>query len=308
MSLYSIAGGRMSLSLVTGTEVPETANGVVTPVPAENGTVPVKCGGSRVPCSGDLSPDGSPIDTDNHIRVENKVHDGEGRLETYNNGKTCSVTDASLPGATRTEHSRDTDVPEDSDAAETPDAAPPGDPAHCKRFSRQGDQATAYRQQMEAEAVDGDPNSREEGEEEDEEEEEDGEKEKQDEEEDEKNEKKWIHQRSGGRAEVKVSGLNYFQLYYITSGPERAGQPGKTCSFPSRGGIFSLHSTTRPRLLAPAPRPRPLLHLLLCPLTTAPAPSMSWPRCGCATSGACRTARAWMKSVRRVEVNVALLR
>lgn len=217
----------MSLSLVTGTEVPETANGVVTPVPAENGTVPVKCGGSRVPCSGDLSPDGSPIDTDNHIHVDNKVHDGEGRLETYNNGKTCSVTDASLPGATRTEHSRDTDVPEDSDAAETPDAAPPGDPAHCKHFSRQGDQATANRQQMEAEAVDRDPNS---PEEEDEEEEEDGEKEKQDEEEDEKNEKKWIHQRSGGRAEVKSS------QHYSSSAP---GPSTSSSSSPPPGALPS---------------------------------------------------------------------
>lgn len=278
----------MSLSLVTGTDVPETANGVVTPVPAENGTVPVICAGSRVPCSGDSAPHGTLIDTDNHIHIENKVSDGDGRLKTYNNGKTCSLTGASLPAATRTECSRDTDVPEDCDAAETPDAAPPGHPA------------TVYGEQMEAETVDRDSREVEE-------EEEEGEKEKQDEEEDEKNEKKWIHQRSGGRAEVKVSGLNYFQLYYIKSGPERAGQPGNTSSFPSRRCIFSLHSTTLPRLLAPAPRPRPLLHLRLCPRTTAPAPSMSWPRCGCATSGACRTARAWMKSARRAEVNVSQL-
>lgn len=299
MSLCLLAGGRMSLSLATGTEVPETANGVVTPMPAENGTVPVKCGGSRVPCSGNPSADGTLIDTDHHIHIEKKVHDGEGHLERYNNSKTCNVTDASLTGATHTECSEGTDVPEDSDAAETPDAAPQGDPLHCRGFSQQGEQATVYRQQMEAETVDRDPDSREEGEDE-----EDGEKEKQDEEEDEKNDKKWIHQRSGGRTKVKVSGLNYFQLYYIMSGPERAGQPGKPSSFPPCGCIFSHRSTTRPRHPAPAPRPRPLLHLLLCPLMTAPAPSMSWPRCGCVTSEACRTARAWMKSARRVEVNV----
>lgn len=298
MSLFLIAGERMSLSLVTGTDVPEAANGVVTPVPAENGTVPVICGGSRVPCSGDSSPHGTLIETDNHIHIENKVPDGDGRTETYNSGKTCSLTGASLPAATRTECSRDTDGPEDSDAAETPDAVPPGDPAHGQSFSRQGGPATAYREQMEAEPVDGDSREAEE-------EEEEGEKEKQDEEEDEKNEKKWIHQRSAGRAEVKVSRLNYSRLYYIKSGPKRAGQPGDTSSLPSRRCIFSPHSTTLPRLLAPAPRPRPLLHLRLCPLTTAPAPSMSWPRCGYATSGACRTARAWMKSARRVEVNVA---
>lgn len=195
----------MSFSLVTGTEVPETANGVVTPVPAENGTVPVICGESRVPCSGDSSLHGTLIDTDHRIHIEIRVPDGDSRLETYNNGKMCSVTGASLPATTRTECSRDTDVPEDSDAAATPDAAPLGDSADCQGFSCQGDSVTAYREQMEAETVDGDPNSREEDEEE-------GEKEKQDEEEDEKNEKKWIHQRSGGRAEVKVSRLNYFPL------------------------------------------------------------------------------------------------
>lgn len=205
----------MSLSPVTGTEVPETANGVVTPVLSENGTVSVKCGGSRVPCSGDLSQDGTLMDTGNYVDVENRVCDGEGRLEMYSNGKasglpshTSHVTDASLSASTLTEGSKDSDVPEDLNTAEPPDAAPPGDSTHSKDFT-QG-QATTYGQQMEAVAVDGDTNSREE---EEEEEEDDGEKEKQDEEEDEKNEKKWIHQRSGGRAEVKVSGLNYFKLY-----------------------------------------------------------------------------------------------
>lgn len=189
----------MSLSLVTGTDVPETANGVVTPVPAENGTV--ICGGSRVPCSGDTSPHGTLIDTDCHSHTENKVPDGDGFSATYNNVRTSSLTGASLP-------SRDPDLPEDSDTSGTPDAAPPGDPVHCQGFGRLGDPASVYGE----ETVDADSRDLEE-------EEEEGEKEKQDEEGDEKNEKKWIHQRSGGRAEVKVSELNYFRLYCIKSGP-----------------------------------------------------------------------------------------
>lgn len=189
----------MSLSLVTGTDVPETANGVVTPVPTENGTVPVICGGSRVPCSGDSPSTGTLIDTDNHIHIKNRVPDGDGHSEMCNSGKMCGLAGASLPAATRTECSRDTDVPEDSDVALS------GDSEHCQGFGRQEDSAMAYGEQMEAETVHGDPNSRDEDEEE-------GEKEKQDEEEDEKKEKKWIHQHSGGRVEGKVSGLNYFQL------------------------------------------------------------------------------------------------
>lgn len=66
--------------------------------------------------------------------------------------------------------------------------------------------------------------------------------------------------------------------------------------------LFSLHSTTPPQPLVLAPLP--LLHLLLCPQMTAPAPPMSWLRSGYAPSGGCRTARAWMKSAKRVEVNI----
>lgn len=68
--------------------------------------------------------------------------------------------------------------------------------------------------------------------------------------------------------------------------------------------LFSLHDTTPPQLLVPVPRPLPLLHLHFFPPRTSPAPPMSWPRSGYATSGGCRTARAWMKSAKRVEVDI----
>ncbi|KAG8002832.1 BLOC-1-related complex subunit 6 [Nibea albiflora] len=217
----------MSLSPVIGTEVPETANGVVTPVPSENGPhspVPVKCGGSRVHCPGEASEEDSALGhTENHVEVENSVYDGEGRLETemYSNESTSSlsshtshVTDPSLPAATCTGDSewgsKDTDIPEAFKAAESPGAALPWDSAHSKDSSQRAGPATTYRQQTEAETVDGGADSQEE---EEEEEEEDGEKEKQDEEDDEKNEKKWIHQRTGGRAEAEPA------RHYSSSAP-----------------------------------------------------------------------------------------
>ncbi|KAM3618101.1 uncharacterized protein V6R79_015525 [Siganus canaliculatus] len=205
----------MSLSPVIGTEVPEAANGVVTPSPSENGPhVPtlVKCGASTMSCPEEESLG----DTENHIDAENTVYDGEGRLETktYNNDTMSSlpphnahVTEPSLPAATCTGNetdSKDKDIPKASAAVEPPYVARSQDsaePAHSK------DSDAIYRQQIEAETVDGSADSREDEEEDeeevedDEDDEEDGEKEKQDEEEDEKNEKKWIHQRAGGRPE-----------------------------------------------------------------------------------------------------------
>ncbi|KAM9350318.1 BLOC-1-related complex subunit 6 [Symphorus nematophorus] len=224
----------MSLSPVIGTEVPETANGVATLVPSENGPhalVSVKCGGSRVPCPGETSEEDLGR-TENHVDVENRVYEGEGRLETetYNNGRTSSLTshtshetEPALPAASCTgdleSGSKDTDIPEASNAVELPGAALSWDStqqAHSKDSSQRGGPATTYRQQTEAKTVDGGTDSREEeeeDEEEEEEEEEDGEKEKQDEEDDEKNEKKWIHQRSGGRTEVESS------RHYSSSAP-----------------------------------------------------------------------------------------
>lgn len=219
----------MSLSPVIGTEVPETANGVVTPISSENGPhipVSVKCGGSRVPCQGESSEDSDPGHTENHVDVENRVYDGEGRLdtETYNNGRTSSlplhtsnVTDPSLPAATCTGDSEDsdsgskdtdTDIHEASNTVEPPGAALLRDSsqqARSKESSQRGGPDTADTHQTETETVDGDTDSRDE--------EEDGEKEKQDEEDDEKNEKKWIHQRAGGRKEVESS------RHYSSSAP-----------------------------------------------------------------------------------------
>ncbi|XP_053174206.1 BLOC-1 related complex subunit 6 [Scomber japonicus] len=204
----------MSLSPVIGTEVPETANGVVTPVSSENGPhvpVSVKCAGGRVPCPGEASEDESFRHTENHVGGENRVYDGEGCLDTDmdNNEKTTSlsshtphVTDASLPAATCTADSesgsKDTDFPEASNTVEPPDASLLWDSeqhAHSKDLSQRGGPATTCRQLTEAETLDGGEDSREE--------EEDGEKEKQDEEEDEKNEKKWRHQHAEGRKEVE---------------------------------------------------------------------------------------------------------
>lgn len=204
----------MSLSPVIGTEVPETANGLVTPVSSENGPhvpVSVKCGGSRVPCPGEASEDESLGHTENHVGGENRVYDGEGCLDTDmdNNERTTSlsshtpcVTDPSLPAATCTADSesgsKDTDFPEASNTVEPPGAALLWDSphqAHAKDLSQQGGTAAAYRQLTEAETQDGGTESRED--------EEDGEKEKQDEEEDEKNEKKWRHQHAEGRKEVE---------------------------------------------------------------------------------------------------------
>lgn len=208
----------MSLSPVIGTEVPETANGVVTPVASENGPhvpVSVKCGGSRVPCPGEASEDESLGHTENHVVRENRVYDGESYLDTDmdNNERTTSlsshspgVTDPSLPEATCTSDfeyaSKHADFPEASNTVMPPGAALPWDSAHqahSKDLSQRGGPASTYRQLTETETLDGGTDSRED--------EEDGEKEKQDEEEDEKNEKKWRHQHTEGRKEVEVSGL-----------------------------------------------------------------------------------------------------
>lgn len=208
----------MSLSPVIGTEVPETANGVVTPVSSENGPhvpVSVKCMGSRVPCPGEASEDQSLGHTENHVGGENRVYDGKGCLDTDmdNIDRTTSlpshtphVTDPSLPAATCTADSesgsKDTDFPDTSNTVEHPGAALLWDPAqqaHSKDLSQRGGTTTTCRQLTEAETLDGGIDSRED--------EEDGEKEKQDEEEDEKNEKKWRHQHAEGRKEREVSRL-----------------------------------------------------------------------------------------------------
>ncbi|XP_040009315.1 BLOC-1 related complex subunit 6 isoform X2 [Xiphias gladius] len=205
----------MSLSPVIGTEVPETANGVVIPIASENGphvSVSVKCGGRRVPCPGEVSDDGSLGYTENHADVENKVYDGEGRLDTEMaiNERTSSlslhtpwVTDPSLPAATCTGDSESgsiiRDILEASNTVEPPGAALLWDSACTKDTSQRGGPVTIERQLPEAENVDRGTDSQE--------------KEKQDEEDDEKNEHKWRNQYAGGRTQMESS------RHYSSSAP-----------------------------------------------------------------------------------------
>ncbi|KAM7404412.1 hypothetical protein PAMP_011757 [Pampus punctatissimus] len=239
----------MSLSPVIGTEVPETANGVVTPVSSENGPhvpVSVKCGGSRVPCPGEASEDESLGHTENHVGGENRVYDGEGCLDTDmdNNERTTSlsshtphVTDSSLPVATCTADSESgsKDFPEASKVVEPPGAALLWDSAHqehSKDLFQRGCPATTYRQQTEAETLDGGTDGRED--------EEDGEKEKQDEEEDEKNEKKWRHQHAEGRKEVESL------RHYSSSAPG----PSTSSSSPTPPLLHSDDAPCPPHVMA----------------------------------------------------------
>lgn len=183
----------MSLSPVTGTEVSETANGVVTPVSSANGPqipAPVKRGGSRVPCSGDQSED-----TGNYVDVESKVYDGDGCLEIYNNQRK-SGSPALGSHVIDDSETCSRDIPEDSDTAESPGAAPRGPALSHQR----GGQASSNRQQSVTEKIHESTDSPEE-------EGDDGEKEKQDEEEDEKNDNKWIQPYAAGRTEAGVGEL-----------------------------------------------------------------------------------------------------
>lgn len=184
----------MSLSPVTGTEVSETANGLVTPVLSENGPqIPasVKYGGSRVSPSRDYSED-----TGNYVDVESRVSDDDGCLEKYNHERTSAspLLTFNIIGDSET-CSRD--IPKQSEAAEPCGVASLRDPA----LSHQpGGQASTYRQQTVTEKLHESIDSPEE-------EEEDGEKEKQDEEEDEKNDNKWIQSHAGGRTKAEVGEL-----------------------------------------------------------------------------------------------------
>lgn len=203
----------MSLSPVIGTEVPETANGIVTPIASENGPhvpVLVKCGESRLSCPGESSEDGSPGHTENHVDGGNSVYDDEGHLDTEMdiNERTSALSIHTSWGTNPSLHDTCTedlesgsirDIPETCNAVEPPGAALLGDSAHTKNSPHQGLPATPDREPTDAETAHGGTNSREEvG---------DGEKEKQDEEDDEKNENKWKSQYTGGRTEFEVSGL-----------------------------------------------------------------------------------------------------
>lgn len=195
----------MSLSPVIGTEVPETANGVVTPVSLENGPhAPAsgKCGGSRLPGTGEEPLDGFPEHTENN--VENKVYTQNNLLDTEKdlNDRTSSLSlnspqeaDLSLDDGTSSGDSGSKDIPSKTDGAHNLvlllDSAQQGESNHVCQL---GGPFTIDRRQT-GSIVRG-AESREE--------EENGEKEKQDEEKDEKSEKKW--RSSEGRTEMAVSG------------------------------------------------------------------------------------------------------
>lgn len=218
LSVSSSAGGGMSLSPAIGTEVPETANGVVTPVASENGPhvpVSVKCGESRISCPGESSEDGSLRYMENHVDGDNRVYNNEGHLDTMIdiNERTSALslhtsreTNSSLPdtyAADSESGSLSRDIPEASNTVEPPGAALLGDSAHTKDSSHQGGPAPTDKEPTGTDTADGSTDSREEVD--------DGEKEKQDEEEDEKNENKWKSQYAGGRTEYDVSALqDYF--------------------------------------------------------------------------------------------------
>ncbi|KAG7226955.1 hypothetical protein INR49_022266 [Caranx melampygus] len=209
----------MSLSPVIGTEVPETANGVVIPVASENGPH-IKCGGSRAPCPGEASVEDSLRHTENHVDVEHRVQDGEGRLDTEMaiNERTSHLslhtpwnTDPSLPGVTCAGNSESgsiiRDVTEAAYTVEPQDATLLWDSAHTKDSSQRAGPAAADRPHVKANTVGGASDSREE------EDEEDGEKEKQDEEDAEKTENKWRSQYGGGRMHRESS------QHYSSSAP-----------------------------------------------------------------------------------------
>ncbi|XP_029013036.1 BLOC-1 related complex subunit 6 [Betta splendens] len=207
----------MSLSPVTGTEVPETANGVATPV-SENGPydpVSVNYGDRRLSCSEESSEDESLRHTENHVDGENRVFKDEGYLDTEIDIQ--EITSAlSIHGSQGTNpyspdtgdvgsESTTTNIPEANEIVETAGAVLPGKSAHTKDSSHQGGSLTTDREGIDPVTADRDTNNKEEvGVEE---------KEKQDDEGDEKNEKKWKSQFAGGRTEYKSS------QHYSSSAP-----------------------------------------------------------------------------------------
>ncbi|XP_068161985.1 BLOC-1-related complex subunit 6 [Antennarius striatus] len=240
----------MSLSPVTGTEVPETANGIATPISSENGLYApslVKYGGSRAPCPKEGYEARVHENTDNHVEDESIVHDDKDYLEPkmHSNDRllslsshTSHVTDPSLPAATCTtileSESQDTAIPEVCNAVEPPDAALLWDSAHHAHYKdllQRGGPVNACKPQTET--VDEDIDIKEE--------EEDGEKEKQDEEDDEKNEKRWTHQHTGARTEAEPS------QHYSSSAP---GPNTSTASSPPTLPLPSDDVTCPPHVMA----------------------------------------------------------
>ncbi|XP_028266196.1 BLOC-1-related complex subunit 6 [Parambassis ranga] len=202
----------MSLSPVTGTKVPETANGVVPHVSLENSphvSVSVKCQESRLPGPGEVSEERSLEHTENHVGVENSVYEGKDHLdkEMDLNERTASlslhspqVAEPSVSTATTAEAgSKDRDISEATKDHPVSvllwDSSQHG---QSKDSSQLECSVTTTRQQTEEGTVDAGTVSLVE---EEEEEEEDGEKEKQDDEYDEKHENKGRSQHAGRRTE-----------------------------------------------------------------------------------------------------------
>ncbi|XP_056129659.1 BLOC-1 related complex subunit 6 isoform X2 [Lampris incognitus] len=209
----------MSLFPVIGTDVPESANGVLTSVSlepcSENGPnthTPgsLKFGGSRGPCHGQGSKDGSHRETENHIDMERAVYDGEGCLDTeaVHNSATSGLDsqthleslhaprrlDPSLPTATCTGDTgpKDTQFSETSHSTDSPGTALPGDIAqHIESKDSpapQGGPISSDRQWTGLESLEGEM---------------DGEMEKQDEEEDEKKEREWDREHGAEGADME---------------------------------------------------------------------------------------------------------
>ncbi|KAF3696644.1 BLOC-1-related complex subunit 6 [Channa argus] len=232
----------MSLSPVIGTEVPETANGVIT-LTSENGPhVTVTCGGSRLPYPGESSLVESLGHTENHVEVYND----EGHLDTEMDiDERTSVlslhmsqkADPSLAVNRCTEDSESgaiiRDILEASNNGESLGGAVLGGLAHTKDSSQRKDPGTTDKEQTESDIVDGGTDSQEEVE--------DGEKEKQDEEGDEKNVNKWKSQYKGGRIEVESS------QHYSSSAP---GPSTSSYSSPPPTVILSDDAPCPPHVMA----------------------------------------------------------
>lgn len=211
----------MSLSPVAGTGVPETPNGVATPVALENGPhgpVSVNCGGSALPDPGEGSADRPFAHTENHVDVENRVNDGKGHLDAEMDigGRMSGLSlhgsqtaESSVPAATNTFDAESANKA--TDICQTSETVCHGD--GLWESSQRGDAVSADRHQTDAETLDEGADCQEQQEEEEEEEDEDGEKEKQDEEDDEKNKSKWRNHHTGKRAEAESS------RHYSSSAP-----------------------------------------------------------------------------------------
>ncbi|XP_012722241.2 BLOC-1-related complex subunit 6 [Fundulus heteroclitus] len=206
----------MSLSPVIGTEVPEAANGVATPVSLENGPhapVSVKYGGSRLPGNGAESVDGSGGRAENHVDTANRLHTVESNFDSLSLRSRQAADPSFRDGAgTGDSDSKDTDIPE---ASKTDDMVLMWDSRRheeLKEPCQQGGSDVAGRHQTGAERVERRRGGR--GEEE------DGETEKQDVETDEKHENRWRN--TGGRTEKEPS------QHYSSSAPSPSTSSSST--------------------------------------------------------------------------------